>query len=51
MGAFVFGKRRGLAKPMIIGVVLMGYPYFIADGTLVFIVGAALCYLLYLFRE
>ena len=51
MGAFVFGKRRGLAKPMIIGVALMGYPYFVSDGRLVFIIGAALCYLLYLFRE
>jgi len=51
MGAFVFGKRRGLAKPMIIGVALMAYPYFISDGTLVFVIGAALCYLLYLFRE
>ena len=51
MGAFVFGKRRGLAKPMIIGVLLMVYPYFISDGTMVFLIGAALCYLLYLFRE
>ena len=51
MGAFVFGKRRGLAMPMIIGVALMAYPYFISNGTLVFIIGAALCYLLYLFRE
>ena len=51
MGAFVFGKRRGLAKPMIIGVALMVYPYFISDGLLVFLIGAALCYLLYLFRE
>ena len=51
MGAFVHGKRNGLAKPMIIGVALMAYPYFIADGWLVFLIGAALCYLLYLFRE
>ena len=51
MGAFVFGKRRGLAMPMIIGVALMGYPYVVSDGTLVFVIGAGLCYLLYLFRE
>ena len=51
MGAFVFGKRRGLAKPMLIGVALMVDPYFISDGWLVFLIGAALCYLLYLFRE
>jgi len=51
MGAFVFGKRKGLAKPMLIGVALMVYPYFISNEWLVFIVGAVLCYLLYLFRE
>ena len=51
MGAFFHGMRRGLAKPMILGVVLMIYPYFISDGTLVFVIGAALSYLLYLFRE
>ena len=51
MGAFVYGKRRGLAKPMIIGVILMVYPYFISDGWIVFLIGAVMCYLLYLFRE
>ena len=51
MGAFVYGKRRGLAKPMIIGVALMVYPYFISEGWLVFAIGALLCYLLHLFRE
>lgn len=51
MGAFVFGKQRGLAKPMIVGVALMVYPYFISDTWLTFGIGAGLCYLLYLFRE
>ncbi|MFZ4774664.1 MAG: hypothetical protein ACOYM3_04835 [Terrimicrobiaceae bacterium] len=51
MGAFVHGKRNGLVKPMLIGVALMGYPYFIADGFLVFVIGAALCFLLYFFKE
>lgn len=51
LGAFVHGKRSGLAKPMIIGVALMACPYFIADGWLVFLIGAAPCCLLHLFRE
>ena len=51
MGAFVHGKRRGLGKPMIIGVVLMAYPYFVSESWAVYLIGAALCYLLYLFRE
>jgi hypothetical protein len=51
MGAFVHGKRRGLAKPMILGVALMAYPYFVSESWAVFLIGAALCYLLYRFRE
>jgi len=50
MGAFVHGKRNGLAKPMLIGVALMIFPYFVSEGWLVFAIGAALSYLLYLFR-
>lgn len=51
MGAFIHGKRSGLAKPMLIGIALMVYPYFVSEGWLVFAIGALLCYLLYLFRE
>ncbi len=36
---------------MIIGVALMGYPYFVSETWLVFSIGALLCFLLYLFRE
>lgn len=51
MGAFVHGKRTGHGKPMIIGIVLMIYPYFVSEGWLVFLIGVALCFLLHLFRE
>jgi hypothetical protein len=51
MGAFVHGKRRGLAKPMIIGVLLIIYPYAVSEGWMVFAIGAVLCWLLYHFRE
>jgi len=51
MGAFVYGKRAGLAKPMILGIALMVYPYFVSETWLVFSIGALLCYFLYLFRE
>ena len=50
MGAFVHGKRSGLAKPMIIGVALMVYPYFVSETWVFFSIGALLCFLLYLFR-
>lgn len=51
VGAFVHGKRNGLAKPMLIGIALMVYPYFVSEDWIVFSIGAALCFLLYMFRE
>ncbi|MEI6072511.1 MAG: hypothetical protein WCS31_12015 [Verrucomicrobiae bacterium] len=51
MGAFVHGKRNGLAMPALIGVALMVYPYFVSETWLVFSIGALLCYMLYLFRN
>ncbi len=51
MGAFVYGKRTGKARAMLIGVALMGYPYFVDDATLVFAIGAGLCSLLYFLRD
>ena len=51
MGAFVYGKRTGLVKPMIIGVVLMVYPYFVSEDWLMYLIGVALCVLLYRFRD
>lgn len=50
MGAFVYGKRTGLAMPMILGVALMGYPYFVSDFWMTFGIGVGLCVLLYRFR-
>jgi hypothetical protein len=37
--AFVYGKRLSLWKPMFCGIALMIYPYFIADTTLMLVIG------------
>ena len=29
LGAFIYGKRMVLYKPMVIGIALMAYPYFV----------------------
>jgi hypothetical protein len=50
LGAFVYGKRAGLAMPMILGAALMGYPYFVSDIWLTFGIGICLCVLLFRFR-
>ncbi len=48
--AFVYGKKMALWKPMVIGVVLMVYPYFVPQTWLMYTIGCALCLGLYVFR-
>ena len=49
--AYRYGKKASLSRPKWIGVVLMFYPYAIGETWLLFVVGAALCIALYVFRE
>ena len=51
LAAFIYGKRMVLWKPMVIGIVLMAYPYFIAQTWLLYSVGCVLCLGLYVFRD
>jgi len=51
MAAFVYGKKNAQAKPMIIGVALMAYPYFVPEGWLLYLIGAALTASLFLFHD
>ncbi|MBI5416310.1 MAG: hypothetical protein HZA29_05805 [Candidatus Omnitrophica bacterium] len=45
--AFVYGKKQQSFKPLLIGLALMGYPYFVNDTFWLYAVGAGLCFLLY----
>jgi hypothetical protein len=38
--AFIYGKRMSLWKPMLCGIALMVYPYFIADTAIMLAIGA-----------
>lgn len=49
--AFRYGKKAGQTNPMLIGVALMLYPYFVSATWLMVLIGAALCGALYWFRE
>ena len=51
LGAFIYGKKMVLYKPMIIGFVLMIYPYFVPQTWLMYTIGCALCLGLYVFRD
>ena len=49
--AFIHGKREKSARPMVIGIILMVYPYFVSNTILVFVIGIALTAALYFWRE
>jgi hypothetical protein len=48
MGLFVYGKRQRRGPHLVVGVLLMVYPYLVPNVALMFGIGAALCGLLYL---
>ena len=48
--AFMYGKKMVLWKPMVFGVALMAYPYFVPQTWLMYSIGCALCLGLYFFR-
>jgi hypothetical protein len=50
-GAFLYGKKTTNWKPMVTGVALMAYPYFIDSTMLLYAIGLALCASLYVFRD
>lgn len=49
--AFSYGRRLVLWKPMAIGVVLMGYSYFVPNDWLVWLIGAGLLVLLWFHHD
>ena len=49
--AFVYGKKQSSWVPMVIGIILMVYPYFVGGTFLLYGIGIALTACLYFFRE
>jgi len=49
--AFLYGKKNALWKPMVIGMLLIAYPYFISNMIVVYLVGIGLVVILYLWRD
>lgn len=49
--AFAYGKKQGSFKPMLIGAILLVYPYFISNTIVLYAVGAALTLSLFIFRD
>jgi hypothetical protein len=49
--AFVYGKKSTLFVPMILGFILMVYPYFVSQTWLLYAIGSALTVGIILFRN
>ncbi len=49
--AFVYGKKNAEFKPMILGILLMAYPYFVKSTALTYVVGIVLSAALYYWRD
>jgi len=49
--AFMYGKKQGRFQPMVIGGVLMVYPYFVSSTALMYVIGAALTVALFYLRD
>jgi hypothetical protein len=47
----MYGKKMVQYKPMVIGIVLMAYPYFVPQPWLLYTIGCALCVGLFVFRD
>lgn len=49
--AFMYGKKNAEFKPMLIGVLLMLYPYFVKNTIAMYLAGIALTVVLFIWRE
>ena len=50
LGAYRYGRKMAHYKPMVIGVLLMAFPYFVPHTWLIYAIGCALCLGLYFSR-
>jgi len=50
LGFFIYGKKQQVAMPMICGLGLMVYPYFVSNTLLLVVLGLMLCVLPYFIR-
>jgi len=50
LGFFLYGKKQKVIVPLLVGISLLIFPYFITDITLLVIVGAILVVLPYFVR-
>lgn len=50
-GFFSYGKKQGSAVPLVCGLLLMVFPYFVSDTIMLVAIGIALMIVPYLLRD
>jgi hypothetical protein len=50
LGYFIYGKKQRAVVPLICGLVLMAFPYFVTNPVLLVGIGAVLCAIPYFLR-
>ena len=50
MAFFIYGRKQQRAVPLVCGIVLMVYPYFVPSTIWLVVIGVALCALPYFVR-
>ncbi len=51
LGYFIYGKKQGAPVPLVCGVALMTFPYFVSNTLLLVGIGAALIAIPYFWRR
>ena len=51
MVVFMYGKKERNYKPLVMGIVLMAYPYFITNTFWLYAAGIGLCFLCFYWRD
>ena len=51
MCAFNYGRKEKNYRPIVIGIFLMGYPYFVSNVILLYVIGVVGTLLLYFWKE
>jgi hypothetical protein len=49
--AFMYGKKHAVMVPMVLGIGLMVFPYFVPDAWMIWLVGGLLTAAIWYFRE
>ena len=51
LAAFLYGKRSTLIVPMVLGLTLMAFPYFVSETWLLYVIGFVLTAACWYFRH